>query len=135
MYYAANHTGQVSYGVANINTTGYANFQKTFDGWEYFRARHEHFKYIEFDTTFSLRNSGQLEEHLLHIYYPNTTKISGDQLLIIDKIEFIPVGIPLNQTSEGYNTYDQNTNSYNQNYNNYNQNMDTTYQPNYDNYN
>nr|AGV55018.1 insecticidal protein Cry27Ab1 [Bacillus thuringiensis serovar mogi] len=135
MYYAANHIGQLSYRAKDLNVTGYANFTKTFDGWEYFRARHEHFKYIEFDTTFSLRNSGQLEEHELQIYYPNTSRVSGDQLLIIDKIEFIPVGIRLNQPSEGYNTYDQNTNSYNQNYNNYNQNMDTTYQPNYDNYN
>lgn len=133
MYYAANHTGQVSYGVENINTTGYAIFEKTFDGWEYDRARHEQFKYIEFDRTFSLRHSGQVEDHLLHIYYPNTARVSGDQLLIIDKIEFIPVGIRLNQAPEGYDTYDQNISSYNQNYNNYDENTDTTYQPSYDN--
>ncbi|EOP90055.1 pesticidal crystal protein cry27Aa [Bacillus cereus HuB4-4] len=144
MYYAANHTGQLSYRAKDINVTGYASFTKTFDGWEYLRARHEHFKYIEFDETFSLRNSGQLEEHELHIYYPNTARVSGDQLLIIDKIEFIPVGIRLNQTLEGYDdSYNQNPNaSYNQNYTdtydsgyNSSQNTDYNYDQEYNTYN
>ncbi|MCU5601519.1 insecticidal delta-endotoxin Cry8Ea1 family protein [Bacillus wiedmannii] len=144
MYYAANHTGSLSYHAKNISVTGYASFTQTFDDGEYFRARHEHFKYIEFNTTFNLRHSGQLEEHELIINYPNTSRVSGDQLLIIDKIEFIPVGIPLNQTLEGYDdSYNQNPNaSYNQNYTdtydsgyNSSQNTDYNYDQEYNTYN
>ncbi|MGE6553441.1 insecticidal delta-endotoxin Cry8Ea1 family protein [Bacillus mycoides] len=61
--------------------------------------------------------------------------------VVIDKIEFIPVGIFKNQSLEetqGYNNnYNQNSSSmYNQGYNNnYHQNGNSTYGQNYDNYN
>ncbi|KAB2419679.1 MULTISPECIES: delta endotoxin C-terminal domain-containing protein [Bacillus cereus group] len=90
--------------------------------------QYEHFGYFNVVGTFipSLGN-------MLSII-----NISSNSNVVIDKIEFIPVGTfanhSLEATQEYNNNYPKNANStYNQSYNNYDQNMENTYQPSYDN--
>ncbi|MEJ9127443.1 insecticidal delta-endotoxin Cry8Ea1 family protein [Bacillus cereus] len=88
--------------------------------------QYEHFGYLNVVGTFipSLGN-------MLSII--NTSSNSN---VVIDKIEFIPVGTfanhSLEATQEYNNNYPKHANStYNQSYNNYDQNMENTYQPSY----
>nr|AGV55021.1 insecticidal protein Cry19Bb1 [Bacillus thuringiensis serovar mogi] len=141
--YASNGDGEMG---IDVNGSGYTRFsiKSTFSHNNYNDLNFQDFNLM--DTSF-IYNATYTGSQTIWLYSYATARV------IIDKIEFIPVGTFANQLLEetqcyNYNqnmdntyqpsyanTYNHNSsNMHNQSYNNnYNQNMDNTYQPSYDN--
>lgn len=107
--YASNGDGEMG---IEVNGVGYTRFstKSTFSHNNYNDLKFQDFNLV--DTSF-IYNATYIGSRNIWLYSYSTTRV------IIDKIEFIPVGIFANQSFEE-------TEGYNQNYSHYDQNMDTT---------
>ncbi|OUB51426.1 insecticidal delta-endotoxin Cry8Ea1 family protein [Bacillus thuringiensis] len=124
--YASNISGQMMINIGYQNPT-YFNIIPT-TSRDYTELKFEDFQLV--DTSYIYSGGPSISSNTLWL-----DNFSNGPV-IIDKIEFIPLGITLNQ-AQGYDTYDQNANGmYHQNYSNsgYNYNQEyNTYNQSYNN--